>query len=125
MRRKYIYLFVLGFTVYPIIEILFRGRTHYSMAAAGGICVCLIDKICNGYLRRQNIFKKCICAGFIITAVEFVFGVIFNIILKMNVWNYSKMPFNVLGQICLPFTLIWAVLSLPIIYLPKILKFKD
>lgn len=28
-----------------------------------------------------------------------------------NVWDYSNMPFNLLGQICLPFTVIWFFLS--------------
>lgn len=120
MKRKYTCLFLTGFTVYPIIEIIFRGRTHYSMAIAGGVCVCLIDKICNEALAEKGIIRKCLCGGIIITAVEFIFGVVFNIILKMNVWNYSKLPLNILGQICLPFTLVWSVLSLPVIYVGKL-----
>jgi len=125
MKAKYVYLFLTGFTVYPIIEILFRGRTHYSMAVAGGVCVCLIDKICNGIMSKSGIIKKCIYGGIIITAVEFIFGIIFNMILKMNVWNYSKMPMNIFGQICVPFTLVWAILSLPIMYFGKLFKTKD
>lgn len=41
-----------------------------------------------------------------ITGVEFIFGCIFNISLGMNVWNYDNMLFNLLGQICLPFSLL-------------------
>ena len=40
---------------------------------------------------------------------------IVNIILQWNVWDYSNVPFNVMGQICLPFSIIWFFLSLPAI----------
>lgn len=43
----------------------------------------------------------------IITGVELVFGLVFNRALGMGVWDYSRVPLNLWGQICLPFTLIW------------------
>ena len=43
-------------------------------------------------------------------------GVIFNLWLKMDVWDYSYMPFHILGQICPMFTLMWA--GLAIVFLP-------
>lgn len=49
-----------------------------------------------------------------ITGVEFIFGCIFNISLGMNVRNYDNMPFNLLGQICLPFSLLWLLLCIPV-----------
>lgn len=27
--------------------------------------------------------------------------------MHLGVWDYSAAPFNLLGQICLPFTLLW------------------
>ncbi len=52
-------------------------------------------------LKRLNFnFFKCIISGGIITAVEFAFGCIFNLWLGLNVWDYSDVPYNVLGQIC-------------------------
>jgi uncharacterized membrane protein len=47
----------------------------------------------------------------IITALEFVAGVVLNVWLGLGIWDYSAMPFNVLGQICLPFTLAWVPLA--------------
>ena len=35
----------------------------------------------------------------IITACEFITGVIVNIWLGLGVWDYSTLPFNILGQI--------------------------
>ena len=35
-----------------------------------------------------------------ITVIEFIFGLILNVWLGLNMWDYSNMPGNVLGQIC-------------------------
>lgn len=47
----------------------------------------------------------------VITVLEFVFGLIFNIWLGMNIWDYSALPLNIMGQVCLPFTIVWFFLS--------------
>ena len=54
---------------------------------------------------------KCLVGMLIITGVELLFGLIFNIILKEHVWDYSGVPLNFLGQVCVPFSLIWFALS--------------
>ena len=56
-----------------------------------------------------------------ITAIEFVAGAIVNVRLKLNVWDYSKMPLNLYGQVCLPFSLLWCLLTLPISFLSSYL----
>ena len=55
---------------------------------------------------------KAIACAAVVTVVEFIFGVVFNLWLKMNVWDYSNMPFNLLGQICPLFSLMWVGLAL-------------
>ena len=46
----------------------------------------------------------------IITAVELGFGLIIN--RSHEVWDYSAQPMNLLGQICLPFSLLWIPVSM-------------
>ena len=48
-----------------------------------------------------------------ITTVEFVAGCIVNLRLHWQVWDYSSLPFNLLGQICPRFILMWFALSIP------------
>ena len=48
-----------------------------------------------------------LCGAAIVSAVELAFGLVFNVRLGMNVWDYSTVPFNFMGQICLRFSLIW------------------
>lgn len=111
--KKYPFLFLTGGTIYPTLEIAFRGRTDLSMAAAGGICLCLIDRICCHDLKFQPLGLRCVAGSGIITGVEFAIGVLVNLVLKMNVWDYSQMPLNILGQICLPFSILWFAATIP------------
>ena len=118
--KKSGFLFLIGGTIYPIVEILWRGYSHISMAFAGGLCFVLIDKICLNTLKAKNILIKALSGGIIITAVEFFVGIFANIIMGLKVWDYSNTPFNILGQICLPFTIIWTALSVPVIFICKL-----
>jgi len=106
----YFYLFILGGFAYCTIEIIWRGRTHYSMFFAGGIIFLLFILIA-GKLKKAPLLLKCFLGAAVITAVELAFGIIFNMKYHMSVWDYSNMPLNFLGQICLPFSVLWLGLS--------------
>ncbi len=110
-------IFLCGAIVYPLIEVLWQGHSHYTMAIAGGICMILINCFCVNVLSSKNTFIKCLTGSAIITSVEFVAGIILNKVLLMSVWDYSALPLNFMGQICLPFSLIWFFLTLPAMYL--------
>lgn len=108
---KYLFLFLFGGTVYCLIELLFRGHTHPSMYILGGICF-IICGLYNEVLSWETpLVLQMFLGATSITILEFITGVIVNIILKLNVWDYSNMPFNILGQICLPFWFAWFFLS--------------
>ncbi len=112
-------IFGLGAICYGLIEVVSRGYTHPSMLLAGGICfvsMLFIDRM------KINFVLKCIISAVVITSVEFIFGYIFNIVLKYDVWDYSAEPFNFLGQICLKFFLIWCFLSAGGILLSRLIK---
>jgi uncharacterized membrane protein len=120
---EYIFVFVLGATTYSALEILFRGFTHWTMFFAGGISFTLLYRIFTGQ-KKFSLWINCFIGALIITGIELVFGVIFNLILGWNVWDYSHYPLDFMGQICLSYTLLWFLLSAPIFWLTKNLKKK-
>lgn len=121
--KKYVVFFIIGGLGYAIIELLWRGRTHWSMMLAGGICFILFSVIAEK-LRGQRLLYKAILCALAVTAVEFIFGIVFNIILRMQVWDYSGVPLNFLGQICLLYTVIWGILGLVFVPLADFLNKK-
>ncbi len=117
---EYLYIFSVGAVGYSLLEILWRGYTHFSMTITGGICFLLIYLL-NNHLPIGNGWKILLSAV-IITLIEFLVGLLVNRVLGWNVWDYSNRPFHLLGQICLPFSLLWFALSIPLLPLTRILK---
>lgn len=103
-------IFSVGALGYGFMEILWRGRTHPSMLMAGGIVFSISCRINSKYREAPLWLRSCTLSA-IITGIELLFGSIFNIILKMNVWDYSSKPFNFKGQICLTYSALWTLLS--------------
>ena len=113
---KYITIFLIGAAGYSAIEVLWRGFTHWTMCLCGGFCFVLIYFL-NIYFSQESIFYRGFVGAIIITATELVVGVMVNIVLGWHVWDYSKVPFNFIGQICLPYTLLWFFLCIPVLWI--------
>lgn len=62
-----------------------------------------------------NMLKKSIIITSVILVLELVSGYILNIYLELEVWDYSLLPCNFNGQICLYFALIWFFIFSPLI----------
>lgn len=116
-------LWCIGGLLYVLCELVFRGRSHWTMFLVGGLCFWLIGLINEVIPWDMPIWQQCIIGALIITAVEFVAGCIINIWLGWQVWDYSGLPFNILGQICLPFTVLWSLLAAAGIILDDYLRF--
>ena len=101
--------FLTGGAAYSLLEILWRGYTHWTMTITGGICFTVLY-ILHVYARALSFLTRCVIGTVVITLVEFAVGCTVNLWLEWNVWNYSNVPGNVLGQICLPFSLMWLLL---------------
>lgn len=101
---------VFGGVLYMAIELLWRGRTHWTMGVLGGVCFVLIGLLDEWY-PRMPVWLQCVLGALIVTGLELVTGLIVNVWLGLGVWDYSAMPLNLWGQICLPYTAAWVVLA--------------
>jgi uncharacterized membrane protein len=116
-RLKILYelplLLLTGGVGYCALEILFRGRTHPSMALCGAICFFLIYRL-NEEQPTLILPLRALLSASLITGVELISGCILNLWLGLDVWDYSTLPYHLWGQICLPFFIIWAILCVPV-----------
>lgn len=117
-----IFLFWMGGVIYQIIEILWRGHTHWSMFFAGGFGILIIDGIFNTFEKYISATTILILCGVSLTCIEFLSGCIFNICLKKDIWDYSQIKGNILGQICPIYTLYWSILSIPAILYAQFIR---
>ena len=121
---KHFTAFVIGALIYGMIEISARGFTHITMGLLGGISMIVIHLTNDARRDGLNFFVQIFLIAFFITAIEFITGEIVNVRLGMNIWDYSDIPLNFDGQICLPFVGIWLVLSAIGVVLDDYLRWK-
>lgn len=112
-RRENWICFTAGAAGYPLIELLWRGHSHWTMSCVGGICLTGIRRICHR-MRAHHLLTCCAACSGLITAAELAVGLLVNRVLHWKVWDYSRQPLNLWGQICLGYSLLWMLLSLPL-----------
>lgn len=120
---KHIVLFLVGGLIYCILEILFRGNSHWTMYILGGMCFILLGCMNEHCSWDIPLWIQSVAGSIIITILEFWTGCIVNLWLGWNVWDYSQLPLNILGQICLPFSILWCMLSVVGIVLDDYLRY--
>lgn len=121
---KHLILALIGGTIYIAIEVAWRGYSHWTMAVLGGLCFICVGLINELFPWGVGLVWQALIGATIITALEFCAGVVLNIWLGLGVWDYSGLPFNILGQICLPFFLAWIPLAAIAIIVDDILRYK-
>lgn len=120
---KTMYLWAIGGLLYCLFELFFRGHTHWTMFAVGGFCFVMCGLL-NEHIGWDMPFPLQMLIGcLIITGTELIAGIVLNMWLGLNIWDYSNMPLNLWGQICLPFSFLWFFLSAVAIALDDELRY--
>lgn len=129
MVRKHIIRFfvlwlILGM-MYAQLELFARGYTYVQMTFIGGLV-----GISVGALNQHSLFidrkmwMQSLIGTFLTLTIEFSSGMIFNVWLKMNLWNYSGKLFNLYGQICLQNAILWFLLMPFAIWADDYIRYK-
>ncbi|MCD7886732.1 MAG: putative ABC transporter permease [Clostridiales bacterium] len=117
-------LFAIGGAVYVAIELLFRGHSHPTMFVLGGLLFVLIGGINNWFPWEMPLLLQGLIGGVTVTVTELAAGCVLNIWLGLGIWDYSNMPLNCMGQICLPFSIAWAGLAIVAVLLDDWLRWR-
>ena len=111
-------LFLTGGTAYALLETAWRGHTHWTMFVLGGFLFLILGELNEGLLEWDTpLILQGIIGSAIVTGAELATGMILNVWLGLGVWDYSGMPLNYKGQICLPFSILWIFVSIAAVVL--------
>ncbi len=106
---KTLHLGIIGGSLYLLVELIWRGHTHWTMGLLGGICFTVFGCLT---LIKIPLYMKALVGTLLVTFLELCAGFILNIWLKLSIWDYSGLPYNFYGQICVPYALLWLPLSI-------------
>ena len=121
---KYSFLFDAGGLLYVLMELVWRGWSHWTMFILGGLCFIYLGLINEILSWNTPLWQQILIGTAGITALEFFTGYIVNLCLGWGVWDYSGMPGNILGQICPQYMLLWIPISLTGIILDDWIRYR-
>lgn len=120
---KHTILFAAGGALYYCAELLWRGKSHWTMAVLGGLLFTYIGGLNEHiFTWRMPLLKQGLIGAGAITAAELAAGSVLNLWLGLQIWDYSDLPLNLWGQICLPYSLLWIPVSMGAVVLDDWLR---
>ena len=105
------FLGLFGGTLYYLIEYLYRGFSHWSMFLLGGLCFIYFELQGRETSWDEALWIQVVRCTIFVVACEFITGIIVNKWMNWAVWDYSDQPYQLFGQICLPFATLFSGLS--------------
>lgn len=121
---KYLFLFWFGGSFYITLEVLWRGYSHWTMGLLAGLVFISIGSLNQIWGWETGLIKQVMIGTTIATVGEFITGCIVNLWLNWNIWDYSNLFFNLYGQICLQFVLLWIPITLLAIVLDDVIRWR-
>lgn len=110
-KKKSILMSLNGGLIYCWIEYFWRGWTHWSMLLLAIIMCFLLDQVNELLDWGTPIWLQALIGGGIITGMELGAGLILNVWLGLAVWDYTNFQWNLWGQICVPYSILWMFLA--------------
>lgn len=120
---KNLNLAVVGGAIYALLEMAWRGHSHWTMFLLGGTCFLALGLINEVISWEMPLWLQVLIGACIVTALEFLTGCVVNLWLGWGVWDYSGLPGNILGQICPQYFFLWIPVSLVGIVLDDWLRY--
>ena len=115
-----LYFFVYGFLGWCT-EVIFAAFKQHRFVNRGflngpiyGVGVTLVIACLEAF--RSNLLLLYISSVILVTVLEGVTGWAMDKLFHNKWWDYSKLPFNIGGYVCLLFSLIWGVACVFIVY---------
>lgn len=121
---KYAFLFWFGGSFYVTLEVIWRGYSHWSMLVLAGLVFIAIGLLNEVWGWGTGLILQMVVGTVMATVGEFITGCVVNLWLGWNVWDYSELPFNFLGQICPQFIALWFPISLVAIVLDDMIRWR-
>ena len=107
-----------GGAVYFLLEVAWKTasgepeRISWTMLVVAMLLTVAVERCGYQLPWARPLWLQALACAALVTAVEFISGLILNIWLGLGVWDYSRLPGNVLGQICPQFFAVWYFLCL-------------
>lgn len=122
MWVKYIFLAWFGGSTYVTMEVFARARSHWTMFVLAAVIFISVGLFNELQSWETSLVWQVLMGVAMATLAELLTGLVVNVWLGWDVWDYSQMPGNLWGQICPQFTALWVPLILLAIVLDDVIR---
>lgn len=110
-------MFIIGCSLYLMIEIFYRDVSYRWMGVLGGLLFCFGGTLNDKFSWKMDLLLQCFIISVMTTLSEAVIGNIDYYLLHKNMWDYTDVPFSCLNaKICIPFSILWFLFGFAIIF---------
>ena len=101
------------------------GWANVLMILVGGLCGVVVGGINQiPALYKLKVIVQALIGAAAILCVEFAAGYLFNIVLGLKIWNYSNLPLNIMGQVCVLYGVFWFLIAPFAIWMEDSMRFE-
>jgi len=134
MKKKHFTIFMVFGILYVFIEVAYKavlsmkgslmGSSSLWMMLLGGMLGVVLGSINekNSALGELPYILQVIFGALLVTAMEFLSGCILNRWLGFGIWDYSHLPFNLLGQINIVHSSYWLLMTPTAFWLDDVIR---
>ena len=120
-----LYVFIeVGFTAIEKAQLSLIGQSSLWMMLVGGLMGVVLGKL-NSFdsFMKRNHFVNILIGATAITLMELISGIVLNIWLGFNIWDYSESSINFLGQIDLLHSICWILITPFAYWIDDVIKY--
>lgn len=106
-------LWFFGGTLYFLIEVAWKTATghperiSWTMLVLAVVLCVPVERAGYNLPWSCPLWLQALACSALVTVTEFVAGLVLNVWLGLCVWDYTNLPFNLLGQICPQYAVAW------------------
>lgn len=114
-------LWFFGGTLYFLLEVAYKTAVghpehiSWTMLVLAIVLTIPVERCGDGLPWECPLWLQALACAGLVTGVELVAGLVLNIWMGLDIWDYSGMPGNLMGQICPQFAAVWWGLCLAFI----------
>lgn len=100
-----------GGTLYFLLEVLYKSinsrqeQISWTMLIVALFLCIPVERCGYNFSWDCPLILQAFTCAVLVTVVEFICGLFLNVYLHLNIWDYSNLPFNLMGQVCVSFSL--------------------
>lgn len=102
-----------GGVIFCALQLLLAGNCHWTDLAVFSLLCIPLDAVNERMPWTFPLWLQAVLGGMVLIVSQLAAGLVFNVWLGLELWDYTSLPGNLLGQICPRYAFFMAAVGRP------------